>query len=314
MSFSDAWGASVTGNGAGLLSGRVFVPTMMMNENMIGVNVAFTTWAPDPEPVKGIANPALLRVTSTTIAPPTSSGGTVAVRVADTGAPVAVTTVVPRLPGLDPARPQLLVDYDAVSRRLIELGDSSLPITEWWAKVPPARAADYAKDLTDRGLGTATSRVGLGQQLQRQPLRVGIQGALWLLVVAAGAFAGVGFALHTTVSVRLRRVEFSQLRALGFTRRTLNAVVGVENLLLGLLGVGCGIGLGALLALLVAPMVSLTADGTGPIPPVLVHLPWRQVAALAGGVCAALAGILLIVTQALRTTALGAVLRLGDER
>jgi len=144
---------------------------------------------------------------------------------------------------------------------------------------------------------------------------VGISGALWLVVLAAAAFAGTGFAMHTTVAVRLRRVEFSQLRALGVTRRALTAVVWAESLLLALLGVGAGIGLGALLALLVAPMVSLAADGSSPMPPVLVHIAWwPDIALLTAGVCAVLAVVLLVVTSALRRSALGAVLRLGDER
>jgi hypothetical protein len=300
-------GATATGSGATLLTGRITVP-VGLTEFLTSTSTVFTTWTPDAGQVVGVAGAGLLEAIDIPFGDP------VGVRVGDIGTTVNVRTVVPYLPGLDPARPQLLVDYDAITRHLIEAGGTVVPITEWWAGVSADRSAAWAEAVTARGLGTATSRVGLGEQLQRQPLRVGIAGALWLVVLAAAAFAGTGFAMHTTVAVRLRRVEFSQLRALGITRRALTGVVWAESGLLGLLGVGCGIGLGALLSLLVAPMVSLTADGSRPLPPVLVHIPWADVGLLSVGVCGVLAVVLLVVTRALRRSALGAVLRLGDER
>jgi len=310
VSSLDATGAGRQPTGAGrtLLEGRVALSPYL--KGLLGAQpVVFTTWPADGGAVAAVVSRPVLEATDA------APGQSFAVRVGDVGARAGIDTVVPFLPGLDPTRAQLLVDYDALTRRLVEMGAATLPVTEWWAQVPDARAAGWADEVTARGLGTATSRAGLGRDLQRQPLRVGISGALWLVVLAAAAFAGTGFAMHTTVAVRLRRVEFSQLRALGVTRRALTAVVWAESLLLALLGVGAGIGLGALLALLVAPMVSLAADGSSPMPPVLVHIAWwPDIALLTAGVCAVLAVVLLVVTSALRRSALGAVLRLGDER
>src|SRR5690606_24571636 len=200
-------------------------------------SVVFTTWQPSSGPVPAVVNARLLTATDT------AAGDALAVRLGNVAARASLTTVVPYLPGLDPDRPQVLADYDALTRRIVETGGAALPVTEWWAQVPPERAAAWADAVTAGGAGTAVSRGRLGEDLQRQPLRVGITGALWLVVLAAAAFAGTGFAMHTTVAVRLRRVEFAQLRALGVTRRALTAVVWAESGLLAVLGTVCGVGL-----------------------------------------------------------------------
>jgi predicted lysophospholipase L1 biosynthesis ABC-type transport system permease subunit len=200
-----------------------------------------------------------------------------------------------------------------LSRKLIEYGSSSLPLDEWWAAVPEDRV-DAFTAAVGAAHGTVTSRVGLRRELQEQPLRIGIQAALWLAVAAAGSLAAVGFATHTTVAIRVRRTEFSQLRAIGLTRRRLTSVVATENVLLCAIGAVCGVGIGVLLGLLVGPLVAMAADGGAPVPAVAVAIPWLRVGLLATELVALLAIVLLIVTRANRSQALGAVLRVGDER
>ena len=75
-----------------------------------------------------------------------------------------------------------------------------------------------------------------------------------------------------------------------------------------------GIGIGALLGWLVGPLVAVSADGTPPIPSVVVHIPWADVAALAGEVVALLAVVVLVVARSQRNADPAAVLRLGEER
>src|SRR5665647_2120553 len=110
--------------------------------------------------------------------------------------------------------------------------------------------------------------------MQQHPLRVATQAGLWLVALAAALLAAVGFGVHATVTLRARAVEFAQLRAIGLSRRSLTAVVGAESLLLCLLGGTFGIGIGALLG----PLGAVSADGTPPIPSVVVHIPWADTA------------------------------------
>ena len=51
------------------------------------------------------------------------------------------------------------------------------------------------------------------------PLHVGVQAALWIVVVAAIALAVSGLAMSAAVTVRSRRLEFARLQALGAPAR-----------------------------------------------------------------------------------------------
>jgi hypothetical protein len=75
-----------------------------------------------------------------------------------------------------------------------------------------------------------------------------------------------------------------------------------------------GVALGALVAWLVLPFVSLAGEGGRPFPDVIVELPWEAVAILAGGLLAALAVVLAVQILLLRRLALGPALRAGETR
>jgi len=303
-------GASVTVGDGPLLRAR-FTPSLdgVDGQERVAYGVVtFTSWTPGTEPVPALAGGSLLDDTEA------GTGSTLVLPVGDATVDVELTGSVRYLPGLDPASAQLVVDADRLGRRVIELGGAPPPPTDWWVGVPDGRADAYAADLTARGAGTVRTAHGTARALLEQPLRLSIGGVLWLVVAGAAAFAAVGFAVHTTVAVRLRRVEFAQLQALGATRRALDAVVVVENLLLVGLGTLAGTGLGVLLGRLVSPLVALTAEGNAPLPGVVVHLPWGQVLLLVAGIGAVLAVTLAVVLRVLRTGGPGGILRLGDER
>jgi len=116
------------------------------------------------------------------------------------------------------------------------------------------------------------------------------------------------------VTIRDRALEFAQLRAIGLQRRSLLAVVGRESLLVTSLSAVFGIGLGAALGLLVAPVVSLSPDGARPVPEVAVVVPWGQVGLLAAEVALALALVVAVVSRTLRSADPAEVMRAGDAR
>lgn len=271
-------------------------------------DVTFTRW-PNVRAIPGVASAELLDRMQIKV------GDQIAVKASGWGFLVDVVASVPIVATTDPQVATLVLDEDLLTRALIERGETTDLVDEWWATAPvEADAIAMTRAVQEQEIGTAVSRAGLARDFAEQPLRVGFQGALWLVIIAAAAFAAIGFAMHTTVAIRLRRVEFSQLRALGITRRSLTSVVAVENLLLCVIGVACGIGLGVLLGWLVGPMVSLAADGSSPVPAVLVVVPWKAVALLALEIVAILVLVVVVVTRVLRRSVLGSVLRLGDER
>ena len=146
------------------------------------------------------------------------------------------------------------------------------------------------------------------------PLRVGVQAALWIVTVAAVALAVAGFAMSATVAVRTRRLELARLQALGTPRSGLVRSVLVEHGILGVLGLVAGLALGAVLGQVVAPLVTVSAEGGRPVPAVIVQWPWPTQAALVVVLVVLVGGAVALTTNSLLRRASGELLRLGDER
>ncbi|MET0789648.1 MAG: FtsX-like permease family protein [Cellulomonas sp.] len=231
------------------------------------------------------------------------------------GAPVRVSIEreVPYLPGM-PRGAGILVDRDLLGRAALQSAWTDPLLDEWWLQVPDDRASAVVDQVVAAELGTATSRVATQATAIEGPLRVGVQAALWIVTFAALALAVAGFAMSATVAVRTRRLELARLQALGTSRPALVRSVLVEHGILGTLGLVAGLALGALLAWVVAPLVTVSATGGRPVPQVVVHWPWPAelvlVALLVGLVGTAVA----LTTNLLLRRASGELLRLGDER
>ena len=117
---------------------------------------------------------------------------------------------------------------------------------------------------------------------------------------------------EAVVAIRERRPEFVLLRAVGTPSRQLSRSLAVEQSLLLGTGVVLGALLGAGVAGLLVPRLILDAGGRAPAPPVLVTLPWADLAALAGVVLAAVTLFVLLVARSLGRAAIAATLRFGD--
>jgi hypothetical protein len=224
--------------------------------------------------------------------------------------PVTITRGFSRLPSDNPGQPALLANSEALNLALIQAGASALAPDRWWVSTdaPESFTSQLSPSVE------ATTQEGLATSLKEDPLRVATQAALWLVTGAAVLLAAIGFAVHAVVTMRAREIEFAQLRAVGLQRGQLTRVVTVESLLLSVLGVSFGVGLGVALGYLVAPLVSVGADGRPPIPDVIVTIPWPAVALLAVEVAAVLALSVALVGLMLRRIDPASMLRLGDER
>jgi hypothetical protein len=231
------------------------------------------------------------------------------------GAPVMISIEreVPFLPGM-PRGAGIMADRDLLSRSAMMSALAEPLLDEWWIQADDADAASVVDQVTADELGVATSRVAEQATAIEGPLRVGVQAALWIVTLAALALAVAGFAMSATVAVRTRRLELARLQALGASRPALVRSVLVEHVILGSLGLAAGLALGALLAHVVAPLVTVSATGGRPVPQVVVHWPWPTELVLVTVLVVLVGGAVALTTNLLLRRASGELLRLGDER
>jgi predicted lysophospholipase L1 biosynthesis ABC-type transport system permease subunit len=211
------------------------------------------------------------------------------------------------MPGGAPRNPTIVANYDEFQVMLMQTGAPSPGVTSWWTEVPPENIERYLSTLPAEAI--ATTRLDTVHALQDDPLRVGIQAALWLVTAAAIALAALGFGVHAVVTVRARELEFAQLRAVGLSRGALTRLISAESALLAILGTLFGLGLGIALSYLVAPLISVGPDGRPPIPAVIVDIPWGTVGLLAAEVAAVLAVVVFLVSLLVRRIDPAALLR-----
>ncbi|WP_447040462.1 FtsX-like permease family protein [Streptomyces sp. DSM 118878] len=235
-----------------------------------------------------------------------STGGSARVRVVGRIAGV---------PGVPRDRPRLLADSRWMAAQWAFGGALPGADEAWWVGVRgddarPALAAVRAQPRLGRAVDVPRAR----DALAADPLRRGARGALTLCLVLAPAFAVIAFALHTAVSARDREREFALLRALGARRREPAICLWVEQI--GLAGVAAALGtaLGAGLAALVMPVVTVDAEGRPVFPSLVVRVPWERVAVTGVVTAAVICAVVAVAGRVLGRVDLTRVLRAGDGR
>jgi hypothetical protein len=188
--------------------------------------------------------------------------------------------------------------------------------TEWWIQTASGRGGEVARRLAAPPFASneVVDHVGRADSLANDPVALGISGALLFGFAAAAVFAVVGFAVSAAVSAAERATEFAVLRSLGVSARQLSASLAIEGGLLVASALAVGTALGAGLAWLVLPFVSLTGEGGRPYPDVLVVFPWRTAAWLEAGLLAALAAVVIVELRVLGRMRLAPALRTGEDR
>jgi ABC-type antimicrobial peptide transport system permease subunit len=252
-----------------------------------------------------------------------SSGVSATLVISSTAVPVSIDATTPLIPGSglgtvlsnrnQPELGAIAVDQGALFRALVAAGVASMPLDEWWVDVPSGTAAEYLDVHADvPGIASAVSAELVARDLQQGPLRVPTQAALWLAIIAAAVLAAVGFAVHTAATLRLRNTELAQLRAIGFTRRSLVALIGVESAFLAALGTLFGITLGVLLGNLVGPLIAVSPSGRPTVPSVIVEIPWGSLVLLILELVAVLSLVVVVVARAQKGSDPANILRVGD--
>ncbi|HXD61380.1 MAG TPA: ABC transporter permease [Lacisediminihabitans sp.] len=208
----------------------------------------------------------------------------------------------------------VVVDHAALSRVLVASGAAGPLVDEWWIDVAPGHGQAYLQAHPTRGgVAPAESSEVRALQLQQDPMRVSAQAALWLAILGAGLLAIAGFAVHTSASLRSRRTELAQLRAIGLSRRMLVGLVGAEAVMVSVVSSAIGIGLGVLLGWLVGPLIAVSPSGAPTLPSVRVIVPWVGIALLAAVILAVVALAVVGIARAQRTADPASILRGADE-
>jgi hypothetical protein len=237
------------------------------------VTAQLTLTAGSPgQPVPGIATRAFLAASGA------RPGQTISVPVGNTTVPVRLVAAVRAFPATGRAAPVLVVDLGWIQQVLAARSQPPLPVTQWWlatahGAVPPGLPAGAA----------VASWAGSATKLLGDPLPNIPQLSLLVIVVAAGLLACVGFLVSVVAAVRERHLQSALLAALGVGRAARAGQLCLEQLMLALPGAAAGALIGAALAYLLVPAVTLTTGAAAPFPPVHVVIPlgWTALLALA---------------------------------
>jgi len=167
----------------------------------------------------------------------------------------------------------LIVDLASVQNFLTGRSLAAPPVTQWWLataghQVPPGLTASLPS-------GSATfSETALASGLLNDPLSDVPQQALLGVAIAALLLASTGFCVSIAAGVRLRQAENALLAALGVAPRAAAGQLCLEKFMLSLPSAVAGLALGAFLAELLVPAITLSATAATPQPPVLIEFGW----------------------------------------
>lgn len=224
--------------------------------------------------VPGIATSKFLAVNNLGV------GSEIQVGVGQATIDVMIAAKIKSFPTITASGGGLIVDETAVQEMVTALGQPPVPVTEWWLATKGGRVPPGLPPGT-----TVTSRDRLAAALLSDPMSAIPQQAIQATAIAAALLAVLGFSVAVAGSVRERRSQTALLAALGVDGRGQARLLCLEALALSVPAAATGLALGALLAHLLVPSVTLTASAAAPVVPVLVKVP-----------LALAAGIALIVT------------------
>ena len=232
--------------------------------------------------------------------------------------PLECASTTPRVP-TTLERDVVVPDHAALARALVQNGSTASGVDEWWVDVAPDDVPVYLGALGRDATGLPVADRALAETVtadaaRHHPLRLAVRSGLVLVAVAAAALAAIGFVAHGVVAVRERSGELARLRATGLQRRELVALLGLETLLLGALGVGLGVALGVGLTHLAAALFSATPDGRAPVPAVLTVTPGAQVGVLTAATLGVVVAVMVGLGSRQATADPANVLRAGDAR
>ena len=199
--------------------------------------------------------------------------------VSPSGLPVPVRIVAPvaSFPTVTGQNQALIADLAEVNDLLVAYNAMPLPVTRWWLST-----ADGRVPRLPAGLGlSVTSRAGQQAALLDNPLLTGPRQAMLAIGVAAVLLGVLGFSISVAASLRSRRTQSAVFAALGVGKNAQAGQLCLEQCALSLPAAAAGLLAGIVLAELMVPAITLTADAAAPVPSALVIVPLGLAVALA---------------------------------
>jgi hypothetical protein len=203
---------------------------------------------------------------------------------------VAVASAFPTITGAG-----LVMDLSTLEAFLVSHGAAPVAVTQWWLATADGQVPASLTRALPPG-ATTLSSAALAAATVADPLSAAPQRALLAMTVAAALLAIFGFWVSIAADVRQRRAENAVLAALGVSQRSAAAQLFLEKLLLSIPAAGLGLLLGAVVARLLVPAVTLSPTAQTPVPPPLTmfDLPQTIPLAVAVAVIPALAAALVV--------------------
>jgi FtsX-like permease family len=174
----------------------------------------------------------------------------------------------------------IIVDLATVQEQLTSRSLDPAQPSQWWL----ATAGGRSPPGLARGLpagASVTSAAALATSLLDDPVSAVPRHALLAAALAAVLLAITGFCVSIAAGVRQRRAENALLAALGVPPGAAARQLCLENLMLSVPSALAGLALGAVLAQLLVPAITLTTSATVPVPPVLIEFSWPLTVGLA---------------------------------
>jgi hypothetical protein len=224
-------------------------------------------------PLPAIATTAFLSSTGARV------GDVVRLPVGSVNLPVRLVAEVRGFPTVASGQPAVIADLAGLGDVLAARSQPPLPVTQWWLRTGPGVPAGLPPGAA------VTTRAGLAAAQLADPLPNVQQLGSLVIVIAAGLLACLGIAVSVAAAVRERRLTDAVLAALGVGRAARARQLCFEQLMLSLPAAAAGALIGAILARLLVPAVTLTS-GTAPFPPARVEIPLALLALLALAVAA----------------------------
>jgi hypothetical protein len=224
--------------------------------------------------IAGIATRAFLAANSLSV------GDTITAAVGGGSLPVTIVAVVSTFPTVTASGGAVIVDLPSVQDYLASKSLTPLPVTEWWLSTAGHRVPPRLPGALPPG-SAVTSAAELAAGLAADPMTAVPQQALLAIAIAAALLAITGCCVAIAVGIRQRRAESALLAALGVDPGGAARQLCLERLMLGLPAALAGLALGAIIAELLIPAVTLTATASVPVPPVIIQYDWAQTLPLA---------------------------------
>jgi hypothetical protein len=229
--------------------------------------------AAPPVTIPGVATQKFLSVSNSSV------GSTVLTNVNGTSVSVKIVAEMTSFPTISPSTGALIIDLGTLQDVLVNSGLSPAQPTQWWLATGGGIPAGLDAALPPGS--SVTSDAGVANRLLNDPLSTVPQQALLAVAITAAILAVTGFCVSIAAGVTQRRTENALLAALGVPPRSAARQLCLEKLMLSLPAAIAGLVLGAVLAELLVPAITLTSSATIPVPPVLIEFGWLPTLLLA---------------------------------